>query len=356
MKKRRFTKRQDGGKLLALVFVPTRELAVQVAAHLRAVADPCDVNVAAVIGGMSVQKQRRLLARQPEIIVATPGRFLAIMKEPTASGAYLSDLSDLAFLAIDEADRMVEASHFDEMQQIFARLPVYENPTPSKKERAAAAKAEAELEQELMRKKIEEEMRRQAEEANGTSKKATKKRKSKQSAETSLEASDLGEYGNGGDDEDGNTDDEDDLDGSSEEGESAADGDVTEVKKIEQQEEDLRPVSHRRRQTFVFSATLGAAVGDALAKSAAVRQARARRGLPPLPPGGLDDERTSRLLEAIDFQGVKSPEIVDLTNQSLTVRQLREYRVEVIVRLSLQWHVGVVFSSLVYFALESFVF
>ena len=45
--------------------------------------------------------------------------------------------------------------------------------------------------------------------------------------------------------------------------------------------------------------------------------------------GGLSDERTARLVEAMDFQGAKEPEIVDLTTQSLTVRQLREFRVEV---------------------------
>jgi superfamily II DNA/RNA helicase len=104
---------------------------------------------------------------------------------------------------------------------------------------------------------------------------------------------------------------------------------------------DLRPKSNRRRQTFVFSATLGVAVADALAKSSHVRSARTRRGLPPLKApaqssgDGLrdavdaeNDARTAQLLEALEFQGAKPPAVVDLTNSSLTVKQLREYRVE----------------------------
>ena len=80
---------------------------------------------------------------------------MALMQEPTASGEYLSDLSDLAYLAVDEADRMVEASHIEEMRSILVRLPRYENPTPSKKERAAAEAAAKESEAEKERKRIE---------------------------------------------------------------------------------------------------------------------------------------------------------------------------------------------------------
>ena len=59
--------------LRALILAPTRELAMQVCDMLKAVAKHTDVDVVPVVGGMSVQKQERLLRRRPEVVVATPG-------------------------------------------------------------------------------------------------------------------------------------------------------------------------------------------------------------------------------------------------------------------------------------------
>lgn len=89
----------------ALILAPTRELALQVSEHLNACLDhvfealqqgekelvdtdadagnvdvqkgrpPPPVSVAAIVGGMSAQKQRRLLSRGADVLVATPGRF-----------------------------------------------------------------------------------------------------------------------------------------------------------------------------------------------------------------------------------------------------------------------------------------
>ena len=71
--------------LKALVLAPTRELALQVSSHLQACSPPRSkeetikhmpprVSIAAIVGGMSAQKQERLLLRGVDIIVATPGR------------------------------------------------------------------------------------------------------------------------------------------------------------------------------------------------------------------------------------------------------------------------------------------
>ena len=59
--------------LLGLILTPTRELALQITQHLRALARFTDVKVEPIVGGMSIQKQHRLLSRNPEIVVATPG-------------------------------------------------------------------------------------------------------------------------------------------------------------------------------------------------------------------------------------------------------------------------------------------
>ncbi|KAF8592186.1 DEAD-domain-containing protein [Ramaria rubella] len=124
--------------LQALVLAPTRELALQVSEHLNACLDqlfaaqtppsadgdhekskhrpPPPVSVAAIVGGMSAQKQRRILSRGVDILVATPGRFWDLCGEDVALS---EQLRGLRFLVLDEADRMVEAGHFQELEGIL---------------------------------------------------------------------------------------------------------------------------------------------------------------------------------------------------------------------------------------------
>ena len=68
--------------LPALVIAPTRELAIQVRNHMRAVAEGTAVKVVAIVGGLSQQKQTRLVLSRPDCIVATPGRFVASVVSP----------------------------------------------------------------------------------------------------------------------------------------------------------------------------------------------------------------------------------------------------------------------------------
>lgn len=67
--------------LTGLILAPTRELAIQVKDHIQNIAVFTDIKVAAVVGGMSPQKQHRLLKQKPDIIVATPGRLWEIFSE-----------------------------------------------------------------------------------------------------------------------------------------------------------------------------------------------------------------------------------------------------------------------------------
>ena len=60
--------------LYALIVSPTRELSMQIKAHIAEMLEGTRVNVVAIVGGMSKQKQQRLLRRRPEIVVGTPGR------------------------------------------------------------------------------------------------------------------------------------------------------------------------------------------------------------------------------------------------------------------------------------------
>jgi ATP-dependent RNA helicase DDX24/MAK5 len=64
-----------------LVLAPTRELALQIVSHLGALIQGCSLRVVALVGGMSKQKQERLLKQRPEIVVATPGRFWELLQQ-----------------------------------------------------------------------------------------------------------------------------------------------------------------------------------------------------------------------------------------------------------------------------------
>lgn len=102
--------------LYALVSTPTRELAVQVRDHLKAIAKYREIQVAAVFGGIAQVKQERLLSRCPEIVVATPGRLWELIQE---GNKHLSKIDDINFLVIDETDRMIEKGHFEELKLLI---------------------------------------------------------------------------------------------------------------------------------------------------------------------------------------------------------------------------------------------
>lgn len=112
-------------RLFALVVTPTRELALQVSDHLRALVKPPRLQIVSLVGGMSIDKQRRQLQARPQVIVATPGR----LWELTSSGVgYLQDLKGLHFFVLDEVDRMVEAGHYKELGHVIELLQQPEAP------------------------------------------------------------------------------------------------------------------------------------------------------------------------------------------------------------------------------------
>ncbi|XP_055355441.1 uncharacterized protein LOC129600842 [Paramacrobiotus metropolitanus] len=105
--------------LRGIVITPTRELAVQIRKHLQSITKYANVSICLVVGGMFKEKQERLLNRQPDILIATPGRLHDLIKSGTP---YLQNLATVRYLVIDEADRMVEQGHFHELTSIMERL------------------------------------------------------------------------------------------------------------------------------------------------------------------------------------------------------------------------------------------
>jgi len=101
-----------------LVLVPTRELAVQVAGVFRALALnlPRSVRTIPVYGGVSINPQMKAIYGV-DILIATPGRLLDLQQSNAV------ELSKVATLIIDEADKMLNLGFQQEMQEIFNLLP-----------------------------------------------------------------------------------------------------------------------------------------------------------------------------------------------------------------------------------------
>jgi superfamily II DNA/RNA helicase len=107
---------QPGRHASALVLVPTRELAAQVADELRAPAAAAGLRVEAIYGGVSLSRQARQ-ARHAEILVATPGRLQDLAERGLVS------LGKVEILVLDEADRMLDMGFRPQVDAIVRRLP-----------------------------------------------------------------------------------------------------------------------------------------------------------------------------------------------------------------------------------------
>lgn len=111
-------------KLWAVILVPTRELAMQVKNHIEDVAKYTDINIAAIVGGLSSEKQERMLRKGPEIVVATPGRLWELIQR---NEPHLMQLNKVKYFVIDEADRMVETAHFPELHLMLEKINLKRN-------------------------------------------------------------------------------------------------------------------------------------------------------------------------------------------------------------------------------------
>jgi ATP-dependent RNA helicase RhlE len=100
----------------ALVLAPTRELASQIVEEIRDIAAARALSVAAVYGGVGIEKQAKL-ARKAHIVVATPGRLEDLMQRGAVR------LDRVRVLALDEADRMLDMGFRPAVDRIVAQVP-----------------------------------------------------------------------------------------------------------------------------------------------------------------------------------------------------------------------------------------
>jgi ATP-dependent RNA helicase SrmB len=105
------TANQQAGTL-ALILVPTRELARQVLKQCRALLSKTPLDVQGITGGADFKYQKSLFRKNPEIIVATPGRLLEHCERGSA------DLACLRALVLDEADRMLDMGFREDVLKI----------------------------------------------------------------------------------------------------------------------------------------------------------------------------------------------------------------------------------------------
>jgi ATP-dependent RNA helicase DDX27 len=100
------------------ILMPTRELAVQCYNVAKKMASYTDITFAQIVGGFSNREQEQVLKKRPDVIIATPGRFIDHMRNTPSF-----TVETLEILVLDEADRMLEDGFADELNEILKTIP-----------------------------------------------------------------------------------------------------------------------------------------------------------------------------------------------------------------------------------------
>lgn len=109
--------RNGARHIRALILTPTRELALQIESSFINYGRYLPMRVATVIGGVPFGGQIKALKKTPDILVATPGRLLDLIKQGHAI------IDRVETLVLDEADRMLDMGFINDVRQIISKLP-----------------------------------------------------------------------------------------------------------------------------------------------------------------------------------------------------------------------------------------
>jgi ATP-dependent RNA helicase RhlB len=101
----------------ALIIAPTRELAVQIEEEAKMLAKHLPFKIGSFYGGVGYADQQRLLKDNVQILVGTPGRVLDL------NGSGRMNLMDIAFLVLDEADRMFDMGFYPDLRKLIRVVP-----------------------------------------------------------------------------------------------------------------------------------------------------------------------------------------------------------------------------------------
>ena len=109
--------KKEGARIQMLVVAPTRELVVQIEENVRAYAKYLPLKIATIYGGVSERSQIKALTEGVDIVIATPGRLLDLIRGRERSFAHIQ------YLVLDEADRMLDMGFVPAIRQIVKLLP-----------------------------------------------------------------------------------------------------------------------------------------------------------------------------------------------------------------------------------------
>ncbi|MFP4119547.1 DEAD/DEAH box helicase [Coleofasciculus sp.] len=101
----------------ALILAPTRELARQVADAIRDLTSNRRVGIVTVYGGQSIDRQIRLLQRNAQMVVGTPGRVIDLLDRGDLK------LDQVKWVVLDEADEMLSMGFIDDVKKILKQAP-----------------------------------------------------------------------------------------------------------------------------------------------------------------------------------------------------------------------------------------
>ncbi|KAL0944656.1 ATP-dependent RNA helicase DBP10 [Colletotrichum truncatum] len=101
----------------ALILSPSRELAIQTLKVVKEFSKGTDLKCVVLVGGDSMEEQFSLMSSNPDIVIATPGRFLHLKVEMGL------DLSTIKYVVFDEADRLFEMGFAAQLTEILHALP-----------------------------------------------------------------------------------------------------------------------------------------------------------------------------------------------------------------------------------------
>ncbi|KAI4280452.1 MAG: hypothetical protein L6R35_005886 [Caloplaca aegaea] len=101
----------------ALILSPSRELALQTLKVVKEFGKGTDLKCVLLVGGDSLEEQFSFMAGNPDIVIATPGRFLHLQVEMSL------DLSSIRYVVFDEADRLFEMGFAAQLTEILHSLP-----------------------------------------------------------------------------------------------------------------------------------------------------------------------------------------------------------------------------------------
>jgi superfamily II DNA/RNA helicase len=110
-------RRAESKRPLALVLVPTRELAQQVSDALEPYARTLNVRLATVVGGLSINRQQALLRTGVEVLVATPGRLTDLVSRRDCV------LNHVRITVLDEADQMCDLGFLPQVSDLLDQIP-----------------------------------------------------------------------------------------------------------------------------------------------------------------------------------------------------------------------------------------